>query len=142
MVPVSLTIYTDKVRFLVRAGKFFVRVRHIEQERRHREINRFQVEQVLANGKVTLVRSTDNTIIWRGFDINWRELELLCSLLDEKNKETLIVKDAHFVKIGTAYKPAVDDQKLLNEWLSRHREEYEKTPDGKGTQRKIVVEKK
>ncbi|MGK5082644.1 hypothetical protein WDW37_05000 [Bdellovibrionota bacterium FG-1] len=47
-----LTAYTDKIRSLVKAGKLLVRTTHIEQERRHREISRFHVEQVLASGKV------------------------------------------------------------------------------------------
>ena len=136
-----LAIYRARIRSLVKAGKLFVRVRHIEQERMHREINRFHVEQVLDSGKVTLVRSVDNTILWRGLDVNGRELELMCSLLDQKGSETLIVNDAHNVKVGTAYDPALDDSKLLEEWLSQH-EGYEKTPDGKGTQRKITVSKK
>lgn len=137
----SLKAYTDKVRALVKAGKLFVRVRHIEQERRHREINRFHVEQVLASGKVTLARSADKTIVLRGLDVNGRELELLCSLLDDKGKETLVVREVHTVKVGTAYDPAVDDKKLLDEWLSQH-SDYEKTPDGKGTQKRIMIEKK
>jgi|GEM_PF-5642803 len=141
MGPTSLTVYTDKIRALAKASKVLVRVRHIEQERMHRQISRFHVEQVLLGGKVTLVRTADHTIVWRGKDVNGRELELMCSLLDENGEGTLVVKDAYNVKVGTAYDPAVEDKKLLHDWLSQH-PEHEKTPDGKGTQRRIVVGKK
>ena len=134
----SINQYTDKIRALVHAGKLLIRVRHIEQERRHREINRFHVEQVLENGRVTLARS-DKTIVWRGVDVNGRELELMCAILDEKGNETLVIKEAHNFKVGTAYESNVDDQKLLDEWLATH-QDYEKTLDGKGVQKKIDIE--
>lgn len=120
-------------------AKILIRTKHIEKDRIWRDISEADVRKVLSNGRVHSVRSSDQTVFWRGADANDRELELQCSLMNVNGVDTLVVKDADKVRIGTAYQPDVEDEKLKEEWLKRN-PAYEKAPGGK-VQRRIIVTK-
>lgn len=85
----------------------------------------------------------DLTIFWRGIDVNGRELELQCSLVTEGGNDTIVIKDAHSVRVGTAYdadSSPEDEKKLKKKWLEEN-PDYEETLDKKGIQRRMKIEK-
>lgn len=139
MSQASLGQYTAKVRELVQSTpeRVFIRARHIEKDRIWREILESDVRRVLENGKVERVRSEDLTVLWRGRDVDGRLLELQCALVNEDGNDTMIVRDAFLVRVGTAYEPGKDDGKLKKEWLKSH-PDYEDAPGG-GVRRKVSV---
>lgn len=113
------------------------RKRHIERERIWRRIFEADVLQVLRSGQCVLIRSTDESVIWRGEDQDGRCLELLCSVRSVEGRETLLIEEAHIFLVGTAYEPGTDDEVMIEEWL-RENPDYERTLDKKGVQRKLT----
>lgn len=75
-------------------------------------------------------------MIWRGKDTNEREIELLCSMVSINGVDTLFIKEAHSLRIGTAYDPKQNDEEVKNKWLKGH-PDFELTPDGSKVQRKL-----
>lgn len=140
MRPASSSDVTRKIQGLVAANKVWIRKRHIEKDHIWRQITESDVRVVLSNGKVTATRTADQTIFWQGSDVDGRIIELLCSLVNEKGVDTLVVQDAKQLKVGTAYEPGKDDEEVREEWLKQN-PDYEKTPDGRGVQRKFTVTK-
>jgi hypothetical protein len=119
--------------------RVLIRTRHIERDRIWRDINESDVRKVLASGSLHTVRSSDRTVFWRGIDSTGREIELQCGIVSASGADTLVVQEAKLLRIGTAYDPHQDDNKLKKEWLSEH-PEYEELPNGK-VQRRMTVTK-
>ena len=114
-----------------------IRQRHIEQDRRWREIGLADVRRALISGEAISIRSSDKTLFWQGKDTQGRTLELLCSLVTQNGKDTLVIKEAHTIRVGTAYEPGKEDEVLKKKWLNAH-PEYELGPLGKVV-RKITI---
>ena len=130
--------FTEKIRKLVYAKKYFIRRHHIENERIYREIQAADVEIALKNGQFNRIRQETNNVFWRGQDVDGRQLELMLTLLEDDGEETLVIEDAKQVKVETAYEPGKDDKELLMEWLKNH-SNYEEAKNGKGVRRKVEV---
>jgi len=77
------------------------------------------------------------TLIWRGNDAQGRLIELLCSLITEDGVDTLLIKEAYSLRVGTAYQPGVNDEELKKTWLKLH-PDYELGPGGK-VEKKVVI---
>ena len=124
------TIFSDLTKLRIQR-------KHIEQDRRWRNILFADVMAALKSGQVIQIRSSDQSVIWRGEDENRRVLELLCSMESVNGSDTLVIQEAYSFRVGTAYNPAEDDDRLKKEWLKIH-SEYELAPDGKKVQRKLL----
>ncbi len=133
--------FTRKIKQLVYDRKYLTRRHHIENERIYREIQIADVEMALKNGKCDRVKPDTNSVYWRGSDVDGRALELILTLLDEAGEETLVIEDARQVKVGTAYEPGEDDQKVMADWL-KNNPNYERIENGKGVRRKVEVVRK
>lgn len=119
--------------------RVWIRTRHIEKDRIWREISEADVRKVLSTGSVHSIRPGDNDILWRGTDSQGRILELQCSMVTQNGVDTLIVKDAETVRVGTAYRPGLDDEKVKQDWLKIN-PDYEVVAGGK-VQRRIKITK-
>lgn len=113
-----------------------IQKKHIEQDRRWREIQFADILDTLESGEALQIRSSDQTVIWRGVDLKGRTLELLCSMESINGADTLIIKEAYSFRVGTAYEPGQDDEALKMRWLETH-PEYELTVDGKKVQKRL-----
>jgi len=134
-IPAQITAWV-KNTVLSDLKRLEIRVRHIEQDRRWREIRAADVLYVLEHGSADSVRLSDETVFWRGQDSGGRTLELMCSMVMEEGQDTLIVLEAYLFRVGTAYEPGKDDDAIRAEWLARH-PEYELDVTGKRVIRKV-----
>jgi len=137
----SLSDYTKKIKAIIKdKSKVVIKRKHIEVERIHRNISVSDVEKVLETGKAEKVRETDKTVFWVGTDPSGRKLTLQCSIVDSAKNDTLVVKEAETLRVGTVYDPSTDDAELIKKFLEEN-EDYELNAKGDGVQRKIPVEK-
>ncbi len=125
-----------KNKILTDQKRLRIQKKHIEQDRRWREIQFADVLDVLEQGEAIQIRSSDRTVVWRGTDLRGRTLELLCSMETIDGIDTLIIKEACSFRVGTAYDPKEDDEKLKKEWLKAH-PEYEISEDRKRVQKRL-----
>jgi hypothetical protein len=139
--PSSTQDLTALIQSFDQAGTLTIKDRHIEVDRIYRNITLAHVRQVLSNGAVTHIRSQDKSVLWQGQDMDGRVLELNITLKDGGGAVVDRVKEAKSGKVGTAYDPRVseaEDKKAMDEYLKAHTD-WEKRPDGKGVQRKLIV---
>ncbi len=133
----TFKVFTLKIRDLIRnPSQVLIRKRHIEIDRIWREITLEDIWSVLKNGKITRIRHSDFTLFWSGHDEESRTLELLCSLVTLDGTETLVINDAHYLKIGTAYSPDLNDDETLKKWLQNN-PDYERDLKTKGVRKKV-----
>lgn len=120
MTSSELSAYTSKIRSLFKEKKYLIRQRHIEKDRIWREISVEDVKVVLKNGRVTRVRQEDHSFFWRGKDIDERLIELLGSVEDQHHNDTLQIEKAKSFRVGSAYEPDKDDEKVKMAWLKEN----------------------
>lgn len=112
---------TAKFKELLKLGKVEYATKHIETDRKYREISIQDIRAVLSNGKVSST-GLDGYIEWVGKDIDQREIKLICRMRDTGDNNTLNVLIAEEVIVGTAYQPKLDDDALRAAWLLKNPE--------------------
>lgn len=105
-----------QVAELIKNGSVKYSTKHIEIDRKYREIEVNDVREVLKNGKVTNV-GMGGYVEWVGKDIEGREIKLLCRLQDRDDNPTSDLTIVEALSVRTAYQPSLDDDKLREEWL-------------------------
>lgn len=120
MTSSELSAYTSKIASLLKEKKYLIRQRHIEKDRIWREISVEDVKVVLKNGRVTKVRHEDQTFFWRGKDIDDRLIELIGSLENQDQSDTLEIEKAKSFRVGSAYEADKNDEDVKKAWLKEN----------------------